>query len=85
MFAYSFVNLIVTKKKYLLQDEVNDSCMHDPSTIYDCQEQVIKASFGHAEVLYILFFITKNHISIVPVFTSVSQPNFIQILETTSQ
>lgn len=31
------------------QDEVNDSCMHDPSTIYDCQEQVIKASFGHAE------------------------------------
>lgn len=27
----------------------NDTCMHDPSTIYDCQEQVIKASFGHAE------------------------------------
>lgn len=32
------------------QDEGNsDSCMHDASTIYDCQEQVIKASFGHAE------------------------------------
>lgn len=36
-----------------MQEEGNNdtSCMHDPSMIYDCQEQVIKASFGHAEVI----------------------------------
>ncbi|KAJ1525718.1 hypothetical protein ONE63_008928 [Megalurothrips usitatus] len=31
------------------EEGTTDSCMHDASTIYDCQEQVIKASFGHAE------------------------------------